>query len=252
MKSVRKKLRENRGASMIFALFVLIICVVVAVIVLRAQSASVGRTSEAVHNDRRYYSVSSAADLLKEKIDGQSICLSRTETTVITSVSGYLSTAEGSELTSGPDRSSVTTGDSVRFDGKNGPVATRNSILATEAMDLYDGVASAERSLNITISSSGGEDLSGANVSGTLSSDPEGNLTVLISSGETGRQYRIRMTFTAEIEDGTDTSSVTGTPVVEKTSDMAYTETVTETVTETRNWTIRWRFAGMERINEAE
>lgn len=65
------KLKSNIGASISFALLLFLVCAVVGSVVLAAGTAASGRISELAEADQRYYSVTSAAELLKDTLDGQ-------------------------------------------------------------------------------------------------------------------------------------------------------------------------------------
>ena len=71
--SLRK--RSQRGASLVLALFLFMICSLLAAIVLSASTAAVGSYKGITEMDQRYYSVTSAADLLKSKIDNESLTM---------------------------------------------------------------------------------------------------------------------------------------------------------------------------------
>ena len=61
------KIRSNRGASLIFALLLFLVCTVIGSVVLAAGTASAGRMSKLGESDQRYYSVTSAAQLLSTR-----------------------------------------------------------------------------------------------------------------------------------------------------------------------------------------
>ena len=84
-----KKIKSGRGASISFALFILLICAVVGSIVLKAATASAGRLSELAQSDRRYYSVSSAAELIAKALDGEEVTISGKDVTVTTTTVTY-------------------------------------------------------------------------------------------------------------------------------------------------------------------
>ena len=70
MNLIHHKLRSRRGASISFALLLFLVCAVVGSVVLVAGTAAAGRISQAAEADQRYYSVTSAAELLKGQIEG--------------------------------------------------------------------------------------------------------------------------------------------------------------------------------------
>ncbi len=77
---LRRKLASRRGTSITFALLLFLICAVIGVIVLVAGTAAAGRTSRLVEADQRYFAVNSAAQFLREEIEGSSVTVSRKRT----------------------------------------------------------------------------------------------------------------------------------------------------------------------------
>ncbi len=69
MKSVRAKLHSSSGASMAFALIFLLLCLMVGAVVLTAAASNVGRISHARANEQDYFTVSSAARLLRDRLE---------------------------------------------------------------------------------------------------------------------------------------------------------------------------------------
>lgn len=84
--NLKKIIQSNKGASIFFALFVFLVCAGVGSVVLASGSAAAGRVSKVSETDRRYYSVMSAVDLLKDTIDGQEFEVDRTKVTTVTTV----------------------------------------------------------------------------------------------------------------------------------------------------------------------
>ena len=64
MKRAGKKLRSDRGASLMMALLLFLVCAVIGTAVLTAGTAASGRMSNIAVMDQRYYSVNSAVNLL--------------------------------------------------------------------------------------------------------------------------------------------------------------------------------------------
>lgn len=78
MNAVRSKLKSRRGASITYALLIFLICAVASSIVIVAGSAASGRMANVPQSDQRYYAVTSAAELLKGEIDGQTVVITKT------------------------------------------------------------------------------------------------------------------------------------------------------------------------------
>ena len=64
MRRAGEKLKSSRGASLMMALLLFLVCAVVGSAVLTAGTAASGRMSKIAESDQRYYSVNSAANLL--------------------------------------------------------------------------------------------------------------------------------------------------------------------------------------------
>ena len=63
-----KKLKSNTGASLLIALLLFLVCVVIGSIVLASATAASGRLSGLAESDRRYYAVTSAAELFRDAL----------------------------------------------------------------------------------------------------------------------------------------------------------------------------------------
>lgn len=70
---VSRKLKDNSGASILLALLFFLLCALAGSVVLAAGSAAAGRMKDVNAKEQAYFSVTSAAELLKEEIEGKSI-----------------------------------------------------------------------------------------------------------------------------------------------------------------------------------
>lgn len=77
MSAMRAKLKDQRGASITYALLIFLICAVASSIIIVASSAAAGRMANVPRSDRRYYAVTSAAGLLKGEIDGKTVVVTK-------------------------------------------------------------------------------------------------------------------------------------------------------------------------------
>lgn len=71
------KLNSKNGASILVALFVLLVCTIISSIVVTAGFASAGRIVGVAQSDQRYYTVTSAANILKDTIENNSVTIVR-------------------------------------------------------------------------------------------------------------------------------------------------------------------------------
>lgn len=66
-----KKWKNTSGATILIALFFLLLCSLAGAVVLTASSTSSGRLSNLKKNEQSYYTLSSTAKLLKKEIEGE-------------------------------------------------------------------------------------------------------------------------------------------------------------------------------------
>ncbi len=91
-----KKLSSRKGASLTFALLAFLVCAVVGAVVVSAGMASAGRVAGLAETDQRYYAVTSAAQLFRDSLDGQTFEIERVMTETTTAVVNYQPIGSGS------------------------------------------------------------------------------------------------------------------------------------------------------------
>ncbi len=84
MKAVQRKLQDRSGATLTVALLFFIMCAATGSVILAAATTSTGRLAELQASDQNYYAVVSAAKLLRDEIDGQTISVGQKETKIVT------------------------------------------------------------------------------------------------------------------------------------------------------------------------
>lgn len=84
MNAVQRKLQDRSGATLTVALLFFIMCAAAGSVILAAATTSTGRLAELQASDQNYYAVVSAAKLLRDEIDGQTIGVKQTETKTTT------------------------------------------------------------------------------------------------------------------------------------------------------------------------
>ncbi|MEA4954758.1 MAG: hypothetical protein VB096_04520 [Pseudoflavonifractor sp.] len=89
-----KKCKSQKGASLLIALLFFLLCLTVGTVVLTAAGASAGRLAQMRQEEQSYLTASSAARMLRDKLEG-----ARAETVTVW-VDGSLSTAQGSPWSS--------------------------------------------------------------------------------------------------------------------------------------------------------
>ena len=84
MNAVQRKLHDRSGATLTVALLFFIMCAAAGSVILAAATTSTGRLAELQASDQNYYAVVSAAKLIRDEIDGQTISVGQTETKTVT------------------------------------------------------------------------------------------------------------------------------------------------------------------------
>lgn len=84
MNAVQRKLCDRSGATLTVALLFFIMCAAAGSVILAAATTSTGRLAELQASDQNYYAVVSAAKLIRDEIDGQTISVGQTETKTVT------------------------------------------------------------------------------------------------------------------------------------------------------------------------
>lgn len=84
MNAVQRKLCDRSGATLTVALLFFIMCAAAGSVILAAATTSTGRLMELQASDQNYYAVVSAAKLIRDEIDGQTISVGQTETKTVT------------------------------------------------------------------------------------------------------------------------------------------------------------------------
>ena len=86
MNAVQRKLQDRSGATLTVALLFFIMCAAAGSVILAAATTSTGRLAELQASDQNYYAVVSAAKLLRDEIDGQTISVGQMETKTVTTI----------------------------------------------------------------------------------------------------------------------------------------------------------------------
>jgi len=84
MNEVQRKLHDRSGATLTVALLFFIMCAAAGSVILAAATTSTGRLSQLQASDQNYYAVVSAAKLIRDEIDGQTISVGQKETKIVT------------------------------------------------------------------------------------------------------------------------------------------------------------------------
>ena len=212
LQKLKQKLKSQTGASITFALLLFLVCAVVGSVVLTAGTAAAGRMSELARMDQRYYSVTSAAQLLRDTMDGKQVSVTQKTIT---------------------ENGTIITSPSPEVDPE-----VESPILKASALQLINETAEdAKMVWNLTGSSDIQNAALNVKIKETLSSD--GTMTMLISNaadtgsgGTSGPSYiyTLQMVFSADKTESVDKRTK------EQYSDGKKIETVTETKTTNITW----------------
>ena len=100
---LKQKIRSRSGASIAIALLLFLVCAAVGAVVLTAGTAAAGHASQQEEMDRRYYSVLSAAELVRDQLDGKTYIIERIETVTDSKAGTY----KDGEIQWGPSSSTT-------------------------------------------------------------------------------------------------------------------------------------------------
>lgn len=291
IRQVHQKLRSQTGASITYALLLFLVCAVIGAVVLTAGTAAAGRVSQMAEMDQRYYSVSSAAELLAQELTGESkaVTVTRSQTIETTeTVTVEVTVPEdgpATTVTSLPERSTDEPSYETQITAGSTPVATLTSsgaslptnlsFLTGRALVLLFGSSAGETAnancntaaaMAYTMTNGHGESGSftmsvtgtnldaealAVNVDYSLKSD--GSLVLTLSNTE-GDPYTLRLTLKPvirETESSTPASSTAVSPPSTTGNVTTYTKTTTDTTTLVKTSTIYWTVGSVEKIVSA-
>ena len=86
MNEIKAKVSSQSGASITFALLIFLVCTVLSSVIIVAATTASGRMSQMAESDQRYFCVTSAAELLKDILDGKTVSIVTVETKTGTTV----------------------------------------------------------------------------------------------------------------------------------------------------------------------
>jgi hypothetical protein len=214
MERVQTKLHSSSGASLVIALLFLLLCLTVGAVILTAAASNAGRMSHARANQQAYLTVSSAAELVREELEGL----------IFTAVEEERYYSEsGNTVTDAPVFS---ISDAHALPG----------LVNQAAQAVYSG-SSFSKTLSVTDAASEFDP-----VSATFSMDGNYDVSVSFSLPASSEVYPLTLALPGEVSDVTSSSvsyydvivteDVEGVP-----TDVTYTYSITTT---TRTVTVTW------------
>ena len=259
MKNMINKLRSQTGASITFALLLFLVCGVLCSVILTAATAASGRMSQIAETDQRYYAVTSAAELLKELIDGKTVSIAEVEeTTYKTSYTDGVAGAPTKEDSDSktyivPDKKVGEIDEASDYVDKNlvVPGYESDTIQKDAALNIYSETVLESRILEVTsnLFSDAGLDFDALAVTIEENLDEEGNITLTIynkyrkkdTESKAGERYTLVLLFGA---DKSETSN-SKTENVSSTAENDNTYIVKTKTTEIKVTTVTWNLTGM-------
>lgn len=243
MNEIRIKLRSEKGASISFALLLFLVCAVTGSVILAAATAAAGRLSRLVESDQRYYSVTSAAKMLKADLDNKTVQVVRTEISETTKTYDY----NDKEIDSSEDNNkdpAVITIDGKVVDNSYKP----DSILAYAAYIMM-GLSSSNQFPDFTIEASGGGESSypALDVLVHVTLEEDGTISLVLKSGDGSSDrdvFSMKMNLQVDQTQKTDVRTETGTP--KEVDARSYQITTKQTKITTTDYT--WKLTGIETI----
>ncbi len=198
MNRIADKLRSRNGASITFALLLFLVCAVLCSVIITTASAAAGRMASMAESDQRYYSVTSACEVLKELIDGKTVSV------VTVSGGSNAGTYIVPDMTG--EQASIRYTDSTAYNVDNN--AAKLSIV-NEAAYNYGKTSFTDR--DVAVTGLPESDDSTPVIKETTNKDSgDIKFTVAKVSGSNTNPYAVEISFTADVKTGS-ISKTTGT-----------------------------------------
>ncbi len=188
---LKQKLKSQTGASITFALLLFLVCAVVGSAVLVAGTAAAGRMSKIAEMDQRYYAVNSAARLLVETIEKETVTAVKTKATA-TNGSG----AENNSESGGSSGTANTSDDKLSFprdaakklgflDGTGVSLPVTTKYMLSEKENNTEVKKSIETTITETVY-------------------PDGSMIFEVSKGKGTDYYALKLTFELDKQETTE------------------------------------------------
>ena len=285
---LQRKLKSNTGASIAAALMLFLICAVLGGSILAAASVSGGRLSKRADMDRRYYGVTSAAELIADTLAADPVRIVRTETVVRVSTTSVDRTADAEGAVTFSEPLTVTDPPEYTYETAVGPagsetrigsVINAGSFLTRQTLRLCFGSAdfdteaamllpvpaaipatSAESlPLTVSIPGTGGASPLNATINATARLKQDGTLVITVddkpAGPAAGDYFALRMTLTPSINDtltALPTETDTSTTSSASGDTISYTSITTVTTKRIRVTEVRWTVSSMEKLTQPE
>lgn len=244
-----KKLKSNRGAAILFALLLLIVCVVAGSAALTSAASNVGRYTHLRQDQQRYLAVSSAVRLIREELCGSTYTASAQLTETYVRRSSTNAEGQVSWWTEGPDYAMTGLVDTAadRYDGPFQPWLEGQLDDAFKAQevpeDWWDLAGDAAPAMpedlsytGLSVSTQPGADPLLSQVKWTLEMDGDYDMTAHFWLEETDADGKLTKYYQTVL-------TIPGETKVTTTAETSREGRVTETVT-TQTVTVSWPLSG--------
>ena len=247
------KLKSQRGASLTYALLLFLVAAAVGSVVLTAATSASGRLAGLAEADQRYYSVTSAAELLKDKYDGEHVTVIKTKTWQTVTSYSYEGGGSSEEKTE-PEETLSINGQLLMPGSDFRP----DSLFTAAAYQLYTADSLTEypavKKFTLEAAAGSAEELKALTISGSAELEEDGTIVLYLRSpaGEADTLpagtgvYTLRMVFSADKRERSDTLTESGTPLTDGEGTDYRVESIT-TVTDTAE--ITWKFGGIQTVS---
>lgn len=238
LKKIAYKLRSVRGASVTFALLLFLVCAVIGSVVLTAGSASAGTFSELTEMDSRYYSVTSAAGLLRDSLDGARATVTVSTVTDITTTTVFTDGVGASPT--------VTRG----VPSKSAPTVESSQAIIADAAERLAGsmTDSFTRTLSLQHNPVSGIDADALDVTVLQTLGTDGTLSFKLTNAS-GEPYSLILTFELQRTYSGSVNTVEGDQTVRVTAENSYTVTRVDTETAVDTSVYVWTLTGVRKAD---
>ena len=252
MAQICSKLKDRKGASITFALLIFLVCSIVSIVAIVASTTASGRLKNIPEIDRRYYAVSSAAELLSSTLDGGAVSVK------VDTITTQKRDLEGKEVGDVSDPTTQTN----YYDGNviedptlesvanTQETAAAYSLLMNAATKLVAPGTTYPASEKLSLTASASLTLPGIDAAAALEPlsvtiyeelEKTGTLTFYVSrpvDDKNAYAYTLRLTFAVDRSENTTTHTDYDTPKREEDGKYTITETNTVTKTTLFKWTL--------------
>ncbi len=224
IKKIYRKITSQRGASLSFAMMLLLVAAVVGAVLLHAATAAAGRVSQLAVADARYYSVSSAADIIEKELNNFKVSIVREETkqwsesTTVTENTYNVVIIGNTEATEPiyhytsyfEDRSNIARGRSLTLDWAIDKILGENCVnftgydIGVWNRNKYNGSRLTYRySFEHEFDEEQAEAVNVLDVKMDVEMQENGNLYILLYNFDEGsnERYRVQLTYSAEVKE---------------------------------------------------